>query len=88
MKLIEHIHLLTRLDNLIRRKATGTPKDLSNKLGVSERHAYRLINDLKNIGFPIAYNRIQDSYCYNGQVSLQFSILINGDNIINIKNGN
>lgn len=87
MKLIEHIHLLSRLDNLIRRKATGTPKKLSQLLGVSERHVYRLINDLKVIGFPVKYNRVKDTYFYKGEVSIRFEILINENSILNIRGG-
>lgn len=87
MKLIEHIHLLSRLDYLIRRKATGTPRHLAQRLNISERHVYRLINELKIIGFPVEYNRNRDSYCYEGDVSIHFKIKINHNEIINVQGG-
>ncbi len=88
MKLLDDINLISRLDNLIRTKATGNPKQLSERLGVSERHTYRLINELKNMGFPVEYSRSKDSYCYKGDVKIHFEIKVDEQKVLNVRGGN
>lgn len=87
MRLIEQLNLLSRLDNLIRRKATGSPNQLAGKLEVSERQTYRLINELKNLGFPIDYCKGRRSYFYSGQVKINFEIIVNNDEALRIRGG-
>ncbi len=64
MKLAEYLIRIKRLDKLVRLKSTGNPKTLSEKLGVSEKTAYRCISDLKSLGAPIEYNRQRQTYVY------------------------
>jgi hypothetical protein len=56
---------LTYLDRLIKMKATGTPKELAKKLGITERAWYKyrdeLVNDLE---LPINYCPFTRSYVY------------------------
>ena len=61
---IKYIKRIERIESLIRRRATGNPKELANSLGVSERTVYRIIQDLisyKNI-------KVEYSYPYNSYV--------------------
>lgn len=64
MSLIIYIDRIKRMDGLIRRKATGTPKTLASKMGISKRRIYEYIVELKEMGAPIAYNRDRGSYVY------------------------
>ena len=64
MKLFEQIRRLERLNHMIRRKATGTPKQLAERLGVSERTVYNLIDTLRQLGARIYYDNLRESYCY------------------------
>ncbi len=63
-----------RLDQLIRLKATGTPKELARKFETTERTIFRMINELKEIGCPVYYNRERESYCYKfeGKLIIKF----------------
>ena len=61
-----------RIDSLIRRKSTGSPRDLANRLGVSEATVYRYILELKNMGAPIQYCRDRQSYYYEESFDLDF----------------
>jgi hypothetical protein len=63
------------LDYLIRSKSTGTPKELAEKLGISERWLYELLNELKHdFDCPIKYSRRRRSYVYtcSGSLVIEF----------------
>ena len=85
--LFEKLRQLERLDQLIRMKATGSPEQLSTRLNISKRQLYRLIGDLRNMGFPIEYCKTRQSYYYKGKVSLSFQLMINVDCFLKIKGG-
>ncbi len=87
MKLIEQLRLLERLDQLIRLKATGTPKQLARRIQMSERKLYRLIQELKDLGFPIEYCKACQCYQYTEEVKLQVEIQIADEAMVKIKGG-
>ena len=72
MRLIEKIHQIERIDNLIRRKATGSPKQLATRLSISERAVYDCIDLMKTMNAPIYYCRSKGSYCYDEPVKFLF----------------
>jgi len=87
MKLFEQLRLLERLDQLIRLKATGTPRQLARRIKVSERQLYRLIQELKDLGFPIEYCKDCRCYQYTGAVKLWFEVTIDKELLLKIKGG-
>lgn len=53
-----------KIDQLIRAKRTGTPKELAKKIGVSETYAKRLIGFLRaKYDVPIVYT-LERGYVY------------------------
>lgn len=70
----DQIRLIERLDQLIRLKATGTPCELAKKINLSRRHTYRIINEMKNMGFPIEYCRTRQSFYYQVDVRFKFEV--------------
>jgi hypothetical protein len=56
---------LTYVNHLLKTKSTGTPKELAEKLGLSERGWYKfrdqLVNDLQ---LPIKYCNYRKTYYY------------------------
>ncbi|OJJ17730.1 hypothetical protein BKI52_28110 [marine bacterium AO1-C] len=76
MKIFEYIDYLQRIDALIRRKATGSPKSLARKMNTSERTVYRCMEELKALGLPISYDRNARSYVYTKNVKLEAYIKI------------
>ncbi len=64
---------LERIDQLIRIKATGTPTELANKLGISERSVYEYLNLMKEFGAPIKFNSYRQSYYYDQEGSFNIS---------------
>jgi len=70
--MIRKKELIEQIDQRIRLKATGTPDEFAQKLGVSKRTIYRIIESLKEIGCPIYYDRYKETYKYQRKGSLIF----------------
>ena len=64
---------LQRLDYLIRIKASGTPKQFAQRINVSERTLYRLIDTMRSLGAPIAYCESRSSYYYTEEGEFTFT---------------
>jgi biotin operon repressor len=62
MKLEQDKVRLDRVVKLARKKATGRPDELSEKLGISERSVYRIIQALKDTGVKIRYCKTIKTY--------------------------
>jgi len=86
MKILKNLHLLERLDGLIRRKATGTPQQLASRLALSKRQVFRLINDLKDMGLPVNYSHQRQSYVYDKEVSWKFSVSVREHKVLKVGN--
>lgn len=65
---------IIRLDALIKIKGTGSPKELANRIGVSERSIYKYIQLMKDYGAPIKFSSGKRSYYYEetGQFYISF----------------
>jgi len=70
MTFLEKLNAIKRLDQLIRLNATGTPSKLSNKLGISRRSVFDLINLMKAMNAPIDYCNYSQSYFYEYECEL------------------
>ena len=68
------IDFVLRVDDLIRHQMTGTPSQLANILGISERSVYRIIGQLKRCNLPIAYCKRRKTYYYTqeGRLRIEF----------------
>jgi predicted DNA-binding transcriptional regulator YafY len=55
---------INQLDHLIREQRTGTPANLGEKIGASERTVYDYLKLMKELGAPISYSRSRNSYFY------------------------
>ncbi|AQG78102.1 hypothetical protein [Spirosoma montaniterrae] len=78
------------LDSLIRKRATGTPRELAQKLGLSERTWYKLRDELINdIGVPLAYCSVRKTYYYEqeGELIFQFRRRLDTDSMENLEGG-
>ena len=62
MKYMDYARKLEALKYLAAHKQTGTPRSLAEKLEVSERTAERMVQQLRDDGIPIRYNRFRSSY--------------------------
>ena len=72
----------TYLDSLIRMRATGCPKELAKRLGITERAWYKIRDELINdLCVPLAYDSHRQTYYYaqKGQLVFQFQKLNTDD---------
>lgn len=76
MNLLDKIRLIERVDALINRKSTGSPQHLAQRLNVSERNIYNIINTMKDLGAPIYFSKERKSYCYKEDVRFSFGFKI------------
>lgn len=83
----ETFECLDRLAHLILRKATGSPRDLAKKLGVSLRTVHNLISQLRNWGAEIAFCRHRNTYYYLKPVNLSFSVIQTEENLLKTRGG-
>jgi len=72
MTLLEKIRIIERTDALIRRKGTGSPKELASRLNMSESYIYKMIVLMKKLGAPINYCEKRKSYYY--EYDVEFTI--------------
>jgi hypothetical protein len=69
-----NILIIKKIHARILSESTGTPKELALKLNVSERTIYSYIHFMKKeLKAPIIYNRLKDSYQYEGNCNINFT---------------
>lgn len=83
MTLLEKLEMIERIDGLIRRKATGTPKQLASRLRVSERCLFKTLKMMRDMGGPINYSVSRQTYSYHYEVEFSLGFR-NVKNVINI----
>ena len=68
----KYIDRIESIDRLVRIKATGTPKELADRLKISERSLYETLNLMKELGTPIRYSNDKRSYFYENEGAFSF----------------
>jgi hypothetical protein len=90
MKTIKHVERLQRLHNLIEMECTGSPFQIAERLRISERTVYYLIEQLRDYEAQIGYDRGRKTYYYKDDFVLEvnFSICIGApDQVTEILDG-
>lgn len=64
--------ILVRLHLLIKRKATGSPDELSSRLNVSRATLYRYIDTLRAYDAPVVYCKQRRCFYYDREFQLNF----------------
>lgn len=69
------IRIIIRIDNLIMKEMTGSPKQLASKLAITERSVYNYLAFMKReLNAPITYNYQRLSYVYHDDWEFKFNI--------------
>jgi len=77
MKLLVYIERINLLNKLIKQKRTGSPNELSTRLGLSTSRLHRIIEELRLNGAPIAYSRQLQTYYYESGFDISISASFN-----------
>lgn len=64
MAFIRYIKKIEFLDSLIRRKATGNQSEFAKKARMSRSTLNEYLNEMKQLNFPIKFDRSINSYYY------------------------
>ncbi|MFU1857270.1 hypothetical protein ACK8HY_09655 [Sphingobacterium sp. NGMCC 1.201703] len=81
MQLFKYIDRINLLDKLIRQRRTGAQGELALRLGLSVSRLARIIEYLKDIGAPIAFDRSGNTYYYENEYSIQIKVEVQKENI-------
>jgi hypothetical protein len=65
MALLKHIKRLKYIDYMIKRKATGDLEQFARKNGLCKRAMTDVLSEMKELGFPIKYDRTRQTYYYD-----------------------
>lgn len=76
MKTIKNLERLQQIHLLIESETTGSPHQLANRMHVSQRLVYNLIEQLKDFNANICYDRSRKTYYYRNDFQLQVSISV------------
>lgn len=90
MKSIKNIEKLKRMHNLICQECTGSPSELADRLTISDRTVYYLLEQLRDYEAQIGYDRSRKTYFYKEDFILEvnFSICIGSqDQVMEILDG-
>jgi len=71
MKAFDYLQRLQQMDQLIRLKATGSPRVFASRLGISKSSLYNHLDLLRMLGGPVKYNQQLSSFEYAYSVVLQ-----------------
>ncbi len=76
MKFLETGRRIETIDQLIRQKRTGTPKQLAQRLGISKSSMYKSIELMKMLDAPILYCAKNKTYYYSQHCKFTFGFLL------------
>ena len=62
MRYIEYTQKLETIKYLAERKRSGCPRELAEKLNVSERTLQRMVQQLRDNGCLVIFNRFRNTY--------------------------
>ncbi|MCG8309773.1 MAG: helix-turn-helix domain-containing protein [Cytophagales bacterium] len=64
MSIIKYLDRIKKMDDLIRRKATGTPDEFAERLDLSRSALMKYLKLLKEIKAPLEYDQYRRTYYY------------------------
>lgn len=76
MELRNEIYRLNKMHKLIKAHKTGTPQEFAEKLNVSKRQVYNILDELRLLGAKITYKRTCCSFCYTNSFELHLYLLV------------
>lgn len=82
MSFLKYFSRLQYIDFLVSRKATGDLQTFAKKNRLSKRSLTYILKDMKEMGFPIRYDKQRKSYCYTVRGKLTDRLFIEDGEIL------
>lgn len=76
MKLINKLEKIKQIDQLIRLQNTGSPRILAERINLSERQTRRYIEEMKDMGAEIIFDKNLSSYRYLQKVKFSYGFTL------------
>ena len=76
MKTLDKIHKIIQLHRLIQSGRTGSSKNLSVCLNLSQRTVQLYLDELRDLGAEISYDQIGCTYYYKNRFDIEFHVSI------------
>lgn len=76
MVTLKYIDRLKRMDQLIRQQHTGNSDEFAERMGISRRQLYNLIEELKDFGLPVSFSRRAQTFFYAHNCRLEINIQV------------
>lgn len=73
MQIIKQLERLKKANLLIKSECTGNPDEFAIKLTISRSQLYNILEQLKDFGAPIKYNKKLNSFYYTTHFSLEIN---------------
>ncbi|MEL4456803.1 DNA-binding protein [Lutimonas vermicola] len=90
MKNLKQLERLRKIHRMIKLENTGTPSELAEKLHISTRLTYLLLEQLREFDAPLYFNRRTKTYYYKNDFELTINIsvqVITHEKLVNIYAG-
>jgi len=68
----QYLSRIQNIDYLIRKKATGSPRQFARKLSISQSTLFKYLGDMKNLGAPIIFCYDRSTYLYEREGFFDF----------------
>ena len=82
MAILKHVMRLKYMDYMIKRKATGDLENFARKNGLSKRAMTDVLCEMKELGFPIKYDRYRNTYYYDEDGEMVKNLFIRDGQIL------
>ena len=74
MSLIKYIERISRIDSLIHLKATGTPEEFAQKLGIKRSTLFQSLQEMRVLGVNIKYSFYRQTYYYADEHRIRITL--------------
>jgi predicted DNA-binding transcriptional regulator YafY len=64
MSMLKYVEKLRRIDLLIARRSTGTPREFADKLEIKRSTLFQYLQEMREMGVDIRYSHLLRSYYY------------------------
>jgi hypothetical protein len=71
------IERVQRIHKLIQQEATGCPDEFAEKFNLKKRQLYNILDEFKNYGARIRYNRMRSTFYYDNDFDVLVKISVN-----------
>lgn len=82
MALLKHFNRLKYIDYMVKLKCTGGLEAFAKKNNLCRRALAEIISEMKEMGFPIKFDRNRNTYYYNEEGKLVEKLFIKSDDLL------